>query len=180
MIVTPAIRKLYHDLLTEVIEDLHKPITAHMPPIKADCPNCQYDTANKKSSGVYNNTFVAPVIIFGSTINPAPFTRGRCPVCHDIGFLTSQITKPLKALVRWNPKSASDLEITPAGREGAPIVRIKVARPHYNTVMAAEYFTVDGMRCVLNEPATIRGLGTQEEMVIAFLLAVEVGSDVKR
>ncbi len=179
-IVTPGIRKTYKGLIRQVVEDLNKPILAHMPPEKADCPNCVWDSINKKSSGTFQSSFVAPVTIFDAVITPASFTMGRCPVCRGVGFLSKAITRNLKALVKWNPKGADNLEITAVGREGAPVVRIKVLRPDFLTVVNAESFTVDGVRCELDAPPTIRGLGTQEELVVAFLLATEVGSDVKR
>lgn len=182
-IVTPAIRKFYKEYIKAVIEDLHKPIIAHMSPEKADCPCCIWDSVNGKSSGTFNTSFVSPILIFGKTINPIPFTRGRCPVCHGVGYLTNPVIKRLKAPVRWNPRTNGDFQdfqITPAGREGKAIVRIKVSRKDYETIRDAEYFTVDGVRCELNAPITIRSLGQQEELVVAYLTATEVGSDVKR
>ena len=179
-IVTPPIRKIYKELIKQVIEDLHKPIVAYMPPEKVDCPNCHWDSQNQKSSGVFDNSFVSPVIIFGQTINPQSFTRGRCPVCFGLGYLKQDIVKNLKALVKWNPRTADVIERTPAGRESSPIVRIKTSRDDFDVVISAEYFLIDGVKCELNEPPTIRGLGTQEELVVAFLISVEPGNDVKK
>jgi hypothetical protein len=180
-IVTPAIRKIYKELIHQVVEDLHKVIFAHMPPDKEDCPNCVWDSVNGKSSGTFDSSFVSPITIFGNVISPSSFTRGRCPVCSGVGYLASPVTRKLKALVKWNPKGSTDeIKATPAGREGEPMVRIKVLRADFNTLVGAEYFTVDGVKCVINKPPTIRGLGVQEELVVAFLLATEVGSDVKR
>jgi hypothetical protein len=179
-IVTPSIKKIYKDLINQVIEDLNKPILAHMPPDKVDCPNSIYDYVTQKDTGKFDSSFVSPVIIFGNTITPQPFVRGRCPVCFGKGFLESAVTKNLKALVKWNPGGADDLQILPVGREGAPAVRIKVKRTNFETIKNAESFTIDGVKCELIQPPTIRGLGTQEELVVAFLLATEVGSDVKR
>lgn len=178
-IVTPDIRRVYSKLIKQVIKDLHKPITAFMPPSTVDCPNCLWSFSLKKSSGTFDSTFVAPVIIFGNTINPSNFTRGRCPVCFGEGKLSSSITKSLKALVKWNPKSIKSIESTPVGRESSPIVRIKLDRNDFDTLVGAIYFIVDGIKCELNEPPTVRGLGEQEELVVAYLISTEVGSDVK-
>ncbi len=178
-IVTAAIRKTYKTLIRDVVEDLHKPVIAHMPPEKADCPNCHWDSVNNKSSGTFNNSFTVSVNIFDLVINPSPFTRGRCPVCLGQGFLVRVIDRNIKALVKWNPDGPDDLRITPAGREGAPAVRIKVLRADYDIVNKAEYFTVDGVRCEVNTPFTIRGLGTQEELVVGYLISTEVGKDIK-
>jgi hypothetical protein len=178
-IVTPSIRRTYSKLIKQVVADLNKKITAYMPPDTADCPNCFFDFSLKKSSGKFDSSFVTPVEIFGETISPISFTRSRCPVCYGAGELTSAVTKSLKALVKWNPKTADEIVSTPAGRESSPIVRIKVLRVDFDTLVAAEYFIVDGIRCEMNEPPTIRGLGEQEELVVAFLISTPVGSDVK-
>lgn len=178
-IVTPAIRRVYSKLIKQVIKDLHKPITAFLPPDTEDCPNCLYSFSLKKSSGTFDSSFVAPVVILGNTISPIPFTRSRCPVCYGEGQLKSDVSKGLKALVKWNPKSTKAIESTPAGRESSPIVRIKVDRNDFDILTSAIYFIVDGIRCELNEPPTVRGLGEQEELVVAFLISTEVGSDVK-
>lgn len=178
-IVTPATRKIYKELITQVNIDLHKVIIAHMPPEKADCPNCIWDSVNKISSGTFQSSFVSPVTIFGNVITPNPFSRGRCPICLGIGYLSIPSARNIKTLVKWNPKGYNEIQPTPAGREGDPIVRIKALRKDFDTIVNAEYFTVDGVTCVLNAPPTIRGLGIQEEQVVAFLLATEVGSSVK-
>lgn len=179
-IVKPTTRKIYKTLIKEVVADLHKPIKAHLPPLKQDCPNCQWDNMARKSSGTHNASFVAPTLVFGQTINPAPFTRGRCPVCKDIGYLTSPVTRSLKAMVKWNVIGAKDIEATPAGLEGSPYVRIKVLRADFAVIDAAESFTVDGIHCVKARAPTIRGLGVQEELVVMYLVSTDPGSDVKR
>lgn len=178
-IVTPDIRRVYSKLIKQVIKDLNKPITAYLPPATENCPNCLWSFSLKKSSGTFDSSFITPVVIFGNTITPSSFTRGRCPVCFGEGKLSSEIPKSLKALVKWNPKSVKAIESTPAGRESSPIVRIKVDRNDFDTLVAALYFIVDGVRCELNEPPTVRGLGEQEELVVAYLIATEVGNDVK-
>ena len=180
-IVTPAIRKIYKDLIKQVIEDLHKPIFVYLGPEKEDCPNCIYDRVNKRSTGNFDTSFVSPVTIFGNTITPTSFTRGRCPVCYGNGHLEQEVRRNIKALVKWNPRGADNMEVLPVGREGKAVVRIKVARSDLDLVTGAEYFEIDGVRCELMQPPTIRGLGTQEELVVAFLMEVETGRvDVKK
>lgn len=179
-IVTPSIRKIYKDLIKQVVEDLYKPILVYLEPTKADCPNCIYDRINKRSSGQLDVSFVAPVVVLGSTIEPQSFTRGRCPVCFGVGHLEQESVRNVKALVKWNPAGADDLEILPIGREGQAVVRIKTLRSDFDLVVGAQYLLIDGVRCELIQPPTIRGLGTQEELVVAFLQEVEPGKDVKK
>jgi hypothetical protein len=180
MIVTPSIRKKYKDLIKEVVNDLHKPILVYLEPEKEDCPNCIYDALNRRSSGKFDSTFTAPTTIFGETISPQSFTRGRCPVCLGVGYLEQEVKRNVKALVKWNPDASSDLEVLPVGREGSAVVRIKVLRADFDLIMDAIYFLVDGVRCELVRPPTIRGLGIQEELVVAYLQEVEPGKDVSK
>jgi len=142
--------------------------------------NCIYDRINKKSSGKFDTSFTSPVVIFGNTINPIPFSRGRCPVCFGEGHLEKEKVRNVKALVKWNPGGAEDLEVLPVGREGKAVVRIKILRTDFDVVKNATYFLIDGVRCELIKPPTIRGLGKQEELVVAFLQEVEPGKDVKK
>ena len=180
-IVTPAIRKTYKDLIKQVVEDIHKPIIVALPPVKADCPNCKFDSINKTSSGQFDSAFITPVVIFGKTINPISFNRGRCPVCFGKGYLEQAVTRNVKALVKWNPQGGEDIETLPVGREGKAVVRIKTLRSDFELVVTADHFLIDGVKCELIQPPTIRGLGTQEELVVAFLQEVEPGKvDVKK
>lgn len=179
-IVTPAIRKIYKDLIKQVVEGLHKPILVFSVPLKEDCPNCVYDFINKRSSGNFQVSFVTPVVIFGNTISPKNFQRGRCPVCFAVGHLEQEAKRNVKALVKWNPSAAEDIESLPVGREGKALVRIKVLRADFSLINDATYFLVDGVKCEAIKLPTIRGLGTQEELVIAFLQEVEPGKDVKK
>jgi hypothetical protein len=180
VIVTPAIRKIYKDLIKQVVEDLHKPIVVFSPPDKEDCPNCKWDSINKTSSGHFDTSFVTPVVIFGETVSPVSFQRGRCPVCYGVGYLEQESRRNVKALVKWNPSAADEFESLPVGREGKAIVRIKVLRADFELINNAVYIQVDGVKCEMIQPPTIRGLGTQEELVIAFLQEVEPGKDVKK
>lgn len=179
-IVTPAIRKTYKNLIKQVVEDLHKPIFVFLTPEKEDCVNCLWDPINKRSSGQFDTSFTVPIIIFGTLISPISFSRSRCPVCYGVGYLQQEVKRNVKALVKWNPTSIEDLEILPVGREGKAIVRIKVLRADFILVNTAIYFKIDGVRCEIIQPPTVRGLGTQEELVVAFLQEVEVGKDVNK
>ena len=179
-IVTPSIRKIYKDLIKQVVADLHKPIFVYLEPDKEDCPNCIYDRVNNKSSGKFDTSFIASTVVFGATITPTTFSRSRCPICYGVGYLENENVRNVKALVRWNPGGADNLEILPVGREGHAVVRIKTLYTNYDTVVGAAYFLVEGVRCEIIQPPTIRGLGVQEEMVVAFLQEVEPGTYVKK
>lgn len=180
VIVTPSIRKTYRDLIKTVVEDLHKPVLVFSPPLKEDCPNCKWDSINNASSGKFQDSFVLDVVIFGETISPTPFSRSRCPICYNVGYLIQEVRRNVKALVKWNPTAADDIESLPVGREGKAVVRIKVLRADYEIVNEALYMLVDGVKCEMIRAPTVRGLGTQEELIIAYLLEVEPGKDVNK
>lgn len=177
-IVTNAIRKTYKSLIKSVVKDLGETILVYGAPEKEACPNCYQDLVTGESKNIVDPSFVAPVVIFGETISPIPFTRGRCPVCKGVGFLLNEVPTIVKALVKWNPKDG-DLSLTPAGIEGANIARIKARRSYYQVIRDAEYFIVDGVKCVLSSPPVFRGLGAQDELVVAFLQSVSPGPSVK-
>jgi len=177
-IVTNAIRKTYKNLIKSVVKDLGETILVYGAPEKTMCPNCFQDLVTGKSKNVFRDTFITPVVIYGVTINPQAFTRGRCPVCKGEGYLTYVVPTIVKALVKWNPKDG-ELSRTPVGIEGSNIVRIKARRSYYEAIRDSVYATIDGVRCVLSSPPVYRGLGAQDELVVAFFQSVSPGFSVK-
>jgi hypothetical protein len=177
-IVTNPIRRTYRRLIRQVIKDLGKTVYVYPNPETYDCPQCLHDLVTGESKNISNPNFITPVVIFGETISPQPFTRGRCPVCKGKGHLSHYTPVIVQALVKW-PIEDGDIENTPAGIEGSNLTRIKARSTYYQTVRDAEYFIVDGVRCELFQPPVIRGLGKQEEMVVAFLKASDPGHSVK-
>jgi hypothetical protein len=174
-IVSPAIKKAYVKYIKDTIEDLNRSVDVYLPPEAMDCPNCLYDPINKKSTGVVDPLFVTSVVIFGQTISPQSFTRGRCPICKGEGVLTSEVKRSVKCLVKWQPDGPDDLEIIPSGREGASVVRLKALPSNYNNFINAIYYVVDGTKCEAISSPNIRALGTTKGMVVVYLQEVEVG-----
>lgn len=177
-IVTNAIRKTYKDLIKQVISDLGESIFVYGAPDIEDCPNCLHDLVTGESKNIYDSNFITPVTIFGNIINPQSFARGRCPVCKGQGSLKDYSPTTVRALVKWKVEKG-DLENTPIGIEGQNLVRIKTRSTHYTTIRDAEYIMIDGVRCELYQPPVYRGLGKQDEMVVAFFRSVEPGHSVK-
>lgn len=177
-IVTNAIRKTYKDLIKQVIADLGESIFVYGPPEEEDCPNCLSDLVTGESKNIYDSSFTTPVTIFGQTVSPQPFNRGRCPICKGVGKLKDYSPVTVRALVKWRVENG-DMENTPVGIEGQNLVRIKARSTYYDTIRDAEYVIIDGVRCELYQPPVFRGLGQQDEMVVAFFKAVEPGHSVK-
>ena len=72
-------KKKMQQLVTDLSQDL---VVIQESPMFVDCPNCIWDSINKKSSNVFDSTFVTPVGIFADTdqsrtVNPISFTEGR-------------------------------------------------------------------------------------------------------
>lgn len=66
--------------------------TVIYPAKKTVCPNCIYDSLNKRSSGVYKAG------------GPISFTVGPCPFCAALGYTSVQDTDSIKLRCYFNPK----------------------------------------------------------------------------
>jgi len=165
----------------EIRNEVSRPIFVYSAPQKADCPNCITDHTGA-STGIFDVSFVAPVVIFGQTISPQSFSRIRCPVCKGVGILEHEVSTPIKAIVRWNPPSEmsnGEMIATPAGLEGKNVARIKASKCYYGTIRDSTKIVVDGVVCKLHLPPVLRGVGMTDVMAIAYLVAVEVGPSVR-
>ena len=177
-IVTKPVFRMYKDLMCQVIKDLGESVLLYYDPDIADCPNCHYDRVTKKSKNVFDSSFIAPVTIFGTLISPQPFTRGRCPVCTGEGKLYSYTPITVQGLVKWQPND-SEMERTVAGDEGYNIVRVKARKTYYEKIRDCKYAIIDGTKCEIIRPPIFRGLGKQDEVIVAYFEAVETGKSVK-
>jgi len=176
-LLPPNLSKEIRNKFKTIREETHKTLFIDTLPQKADCPNCLSDY-NGASTNVFDSTFVSPVEIFGSTITPTNFTRGRCPVCYGNGQLEQEVRKRIKAIVRWNPSgqdSKGDLEKTPAGIEGFNVVQIKSSVEHYDTLRDAVKATIDGIECEVLLPPVHRGVGGVDVVVVCYFVSTQVG-----
>jgi len=177
-IVTKSIQRTYRNLIKQVVKDLGEAIQLYYDPEETFCPNCLWDVVSGKSKGIYNTSFVTPVTIYGKVVNPKVFSRARCPVCLGEGKLLNYTPIVVQALVKWAPAD-SEMERTVAGDEGRNIVRVKARKSYYIRLRDCRYAIIDGVRCELIRPPTLRGLGKTDEIVVAYFEAVEVGKSVK-
>jgi hypothetical protein len=177
-IVTKSIKKIYKSLIKQVVKDLGEQISLYYDPDIEKCPNCYTDPVSGKSKNVFCSSFVTPVIIFGETISPHSFTRGRCPVCKGDGSLYDYTPVSVKAIVKWDRRD-SDMERTVAGDEGRNVARIKAQKSYYVKIRDCAYAIIDGVKCVLIKPPVLRGLGAADEIVVAFFQATAPGKSIK-
>ncbi len=103
---------IYQSRIDALINQLGKNVQLEFTPIRVPCPNCEYDTVRKRSTGIYRPG------------GPRPFARGRkCPWCKGRGFEETTPTKCIKCLIKWNPKDVENFGISIVGKKG--IVRFK-------------------------------------------------------
>jgi len=103
---------IYQSRIDALINQLGKNVYLEFTPIREPCPNCEYDTMRKRSTGVYK------------TGGPRPFARGlKCPYCKGRGFTETPVNKCIKCLIKWNPEDAKNYGISVSKMGG--IVRLK-------------------------------------------------------
>jgi len=116
---------IYQSRIDALINQLGKNVYLEFDPIRAPCPNCEYDTIRKRSTGIY--------VIGG----PRPFARGRkCPYCKGRGFTETAVERCIKCLLKWNPADAKDFGISVANTKG--IVRLKTYLTEADDLMKAK------------------------------------------
>ncbi len=182
-------KRKYKKLMQQLIRDLAEPLViVQESPLFVDCPNCVWDSVNKKSSNLLDASFVTPVTIFSGTdqqrtISPVAFSEGRCPVCIGEGqlFTTTDICIP--ALINYvsstgggGTTSYMDL---PAGKEGVNFMVVKTESCHYNLLVNNSIFEVhEGIKCEKFRPPFPRGLGGEEAVCEMILQTTEAGERV--
>ncbi|UCG02427.1 MAG: hypothetical protein JSW11_00245 [Candidatus Heimdallarchaeota archaeon] len=123
--ISDIIVDVYQDCLDSLINQLGKNVILNFMPQKIECPNCEYDTLRRRSTGVYK------------TGGPRPFLfKTKCPYCHGVGFLEMEINKCIKCLIKWNPSSLVNWGISVEDHES--VVRLKTYLDHLEDLMKAE------------------------------------------
>lgn len=147
-----------------VVDGLGRRIIVYLSDLESECPNCYYDKVNRRSSGVAKS-------------NPGDsnyFTVGRCPVCLGKGVLTTARRRCIDGIVIWNPSGdrMNDIAFTSAGHENAIKVEIKTDPCHMDLLKESKYVVIDGVRCKLSNPPTLRGIG-DKHILIAWFFSVD-------
>jgi len=183
-LVPSRVKKEFKGLMQQLVRDLSQPlIIVQESPTFVDCPNCIWDSINKKSSNVFDASFIVPVTIFQSTseerlINPISFTVGRCPVCLGEGQLFTKDEICIPAMINY--LSASDFGSKyfdiPAGKEGLNYMIVKTLACHYDLLTNNSIFVVhNNVKCEKFRPPFMRGLGGEEAVCEMVLQTTEAG-----
>jgi hypothetical protein len=177
----PKLGKEILNKFNTIRREMSRTIIVHSQTEKVDCPNCLSDYTGA-SIGEFDSSFVTPVYLFDTLVSPISFTMGRCPVCEAKGYLEGSAKTGIKVLVRWNPvgeDARGDLQNTPAGMEGMNIVQVKADKCYYELLRDCEKVIVDGVTCELLKPPIYRSIGEIEVSVIVYLVAVEIGHNIR-
>lgn len=184
-LVPQKVKREYKKLIQQLVLDLSQDLTiVQESPMFVDCPNCVWDSINKKSSNVYEASFTVPVTIFTSTsdertITPIPFTGGRCPVCIGEGQIFTNKEICIPAMINFISAvstRADGFASTAAGKEGVNPVLVKTLACHYELLLNNEVFFIhQNVKCVKFKPPFLRGLGGEDAVCEVILQTADEG-----
>lgn len=183
-LIPSSVKKKFKQAMQQVVLDLSQPfVIVQESPMFVDCPNCLWDSINKKSSNVYNASFTVATTIFTGTdqqrtIEPLSFTQGRCPVCIGEGqlFTNKEICIPAMINFQGSGSRGGEFESMPAGKEGVNYVLVKALACNYDLIARNEIFVIhNNIKCEKFRPPFVRGLGGEEALVEVLLQTTEAG-----
>ena len=170
--ITKKVKQQYKRIMQQLVEDLSQNLViVQESPMFVDCPNCIWDSINKKSANVFDSTFTSSVTIFQNTdqervITPISFTSGRCPVCVGEGQLFTNKEVCVPAMINFmSPSSSRGAEFlsSAAGKEAQNFLVVKTHACHHDLLVDNEVFFVHGnIKCTKFRPPILRGLGGDE------------------
>lgn len=84
----------YQEVVDELIlnDNIGKNCQLSYPELRVDCPNCIYDSVQKKSSNRYQSG------------GPIPFSSGVCPYCRGVGIIATPQVEVIRLRVYWTKK----------------------------------------------------------------------------
>lgn len=183
-LIPTAVKKHFKKVTQQIVKDLSQPMTiVQESPFFVDCPNCIWDSINKKSSNVFNASFSGSTVIFSGTdqqrtITPVSFTSGRCPVCIGEGqlFTTREICIPAMINFIASGEFGSKYFDLPAGKEGVNFAVVKTLACYYDLLARNDVFIVHGnIKCEKYRPPLVRGLGGEEAVAEMVVQTAEAG-----
>lgn len=184
-LVPNSVKTEFKKLTQQLVLDLSGNLTiVQESPMFVDCPNCIWDSINKKSSNVFDASFTSASTVFASTdqertISPVSFTGGRCPVCIGEGqlFTSKEICIPamINFLSASNDRQGGFVQMA-AGKEGKNSLLVKTLACHYELLLNNEIFMVhNGVKCEKFTPPIVRGLGGVEAIAECTMMTTEIG-----
>jgi hypothetical protein len=183
-LVTKKMKQDYKKKIQQLVTDLSKDlIVVQQSPMFVDCPNCIWDSINKKSSNVFDSTFISSQTIFSGTseqrlLNPTSFTEGRCPVCIGDGQIFTNKEICIKAMVNFFSETGrrGSFMSEAAGKEGVSLVIIKTLPCNYELLLNNEVFFINtNVKLGKFKPPFLRGLGGEDAVCETLMQLVDEG-----
>lgn len=161
-------KKRFDKSFERFIDGVGRKILVYSQNAISECPNCYYDKANDKSSGICK---------VGAS-DPNYFLVGRCPVCLGKGVLTTSIRKCIQGVVIWDPGGdrMNSLSFNEAGKIGATKIQIKADACYFELLRDCKYIIVDGIKCILANPPLLRGVGKRSIVIANFFTSEKPSS----
>jgi hypothetical protein len=172
----------YTEAQKQLIADLSREIVVGFGSSdEVDCPNCRYDGVSG-SSGAQYTAFTGSVVLFAGTPNERTFEaipfRKVCPVCGGKGFFSVPREESIMAHVKWNAKQPDGTyPDSTVGSEGQDNVRLKTNSLHYEDLLAAKYFVIDGTRVLPYSVPVIRGMQGTDGIVEIWCRTTDSGKE---
>ena len=164
MAITQDDKDEFKALIDEIIDDLGQVVTLKLPPKVDSCPNCFWDSQNKRSSNRYDssnpNTLNGPLHkIF---VNGTP-----CPICSGRGVLRTANDVEIIATIFRRPKEIEQIA-KEIGRMPRNLLKIKAKIGALTDIKRAEKVEIGGIiyRKIMQE--ITQGLG-EDQYVKCFL-----------
>jgi hypothetical protein len=183
-LIPNKVKKEFKRITQQVVTDLSQPlVVVQESPMFVDCPNCIWDSINKKSSNVFDSSFTVATIIFVGTdqqrtVDPISFTSGRCPVCIGEGQLFTNKEVCIPAMINFIGPGASGggFEDMAAGKEGVSFAVVKTLACHYDLLARNKVFVIhNNIKCEKFRPPFVRGLGGEEAVTEMVIQTTEAG-----
>lgn len=188
MDIPKGLKKEFKKSFAQYIKAMGRNVDVILKPHTVRCPNCIYDSVQKKSTNIYDLNFLRPVTVFPTTsykriVYPAPFNvttisgvtfnpdipnarilqTDTCPICNGDGVLRAENKTCMKAVVnrvsnQTNTEGSKTFDLS-AGRDGYEILRVKTLPSNYAICRDAQVLIIDGVKTKLEVPAMLKGIG---------------------
>jgi hypothetical protein len=154
--LTDKLKLQYQTAIAQIISDLGRPVTLHLPPSTSGCPNCDFLSVGERSADKYNSGNP-----FGGQPFNRPFTQGTvCPVCRGVHEIKVPRSSTWHATIFKQPK---DYDYSEMGVAPENVVLTKMVIEAWEDIRTCIRATIDGLDYErLSEPTKI-GMGNSPE-----------------
>lgn len=183
-LVTKKMKQDFKKKIQRLVSDLSQDlVVVQQSPMFVDCPNCIWDSINKKSSNVFDSSFVSSNLIFPGTseersISPISFSEGRCPVCIGEGQIFTNKEICIKAMINFFSETGrrGSFMSEAAGKEGVSLVVVKTLPCNYELLVNNEvFFMHNNVKVAKFKPPFLRGLGGEDAVCETLMQTVDEG-----